>query len=42
MLGKLGNHASEEETPEAGHEPDYEQHFEVKEAVAMREEEERM
>lgn len=27
MLGKSGNHASEEETPEAGHEPDYEQHF---------------
>ena len=42
MLGKRGNHVSEEETPEAGHEPDYEQHFDVKEAFARLEEEERM
>lgn len=42
MLGKRENHASEEETPEAGHEPDYEQHFDVKEAFARLEEEERM
>ena len=42
MLGKRGNHMSEEETPEAGHEPDYEQHFDVKEAFARLEEEERM
>lgn len=42
MLGKRGNYASEEETPEAGHEPDYEQHFDVKEAFARLEEEERM
>lgn len=42
MLGKSGNHASEEETHEAGHEPDYEQHFDVKEAFARLEEEERM
>ena len=42
ILGNRGNHASEEATPEAGHEPDYEQHFDVKEAFARLEEEERM
>ena len=42
MLGKRGNQVGEEETAEAVHEPDYEQHFDVKEAFARLEEEERM
>ena len=41
-VGKAWKSCIREETPEAGHELDYEQHFDVKEAFARLEEEERM